>query len=177
LRGPDDLVVADTGEGQIVDRPAAACLQDLTGLVRPASGGCVLPPEVAARWAAPLGVLCEQRGEQLGIAPIHRLGCGAKLVEHIRSMAQVDESSVSVRRAAQGRGCVKRIYTQRMLERATTRALPMLNRAAEIAPATQACCGACRTCVTTNIFGVLAFATAALVSPLARFARRIASPS
>ena len=64
-----------------------------------------------------------------------------------------------------------------MLERATTRALPVLNRAAEIAPATQACCGACRTCATTNIFGVLAFATTALVSPLARFARRIASPS
>ena len=65
-------------------------------------------------------------------------------------------------------------YTERVLERATPRALPMLNRAAEIAPATQACCGACRTCVTTNIFGVLAFAATALVSPLARFARRIA---
>ena len=39
----------------------------------------------------------------------------------------------------------KAIYTQRMLERATTRAFPLLNRAAEIAPATQACCGACRT--------------------------------
>jgi hypothetical protein len=71
----------------------------------------------------------------------------------------------------------KAIYTQRMLERATTRVFPMLNRAAEIAPVTQACCGACRTCVTTNIFGVLAVATTALVSPLARFARRIASPS
>ena len=88
LRGPDDLVVADTGEGQIVDRPAAACLQDLTGLVRPASGGRVLPPEVAARWAAPLGVLCEERGERLGIAVIQRLCGGAKLIDHSRSMAQ-----------------------------------------------------------------------------------------
>jgi len=68
-------------------------------------------------------------------------------------------------------------YTQRMLERATSRALPVLNRAAEIAPAAQACCGACRPCVTTNIFGVLAFAASALVSPLARFARRVDNPS
>jgi hypothetical protein len=106
LRGPDHLVVADTGEGQIVDRPAAACLQDLTGLAGPASGGCVLPPEVAVRWAAPLGVLCEERCERLGIAAIHRLGCGAKLVDHDLSMAKVDESSVSARWNAHGRNCV-----------------------------------------------------------------------
>ena len=56
----------------------------------------MLPPEVAARWAAPLGALCEERGERLGIAASHRLGCGAKLVDHSRSMAQVDESSASV---------------------------------------------------------------------------------
>ena len=87
LRGPDDLVVADTGEGQIVDRPAATCLQDLTGLVWSASRGCVLPPEVAARRAAPLGVLCEERGEWLGVAVAQRLCGGTKLVDHIRSMA------------------------------------------------------------------------------------------
>lgn len=68
-------------------------------------------------------------------------------------------------------------YTERVLKRVSTRALPVLNRAAEIAPATQACCGVCRTCVTTNIFGVLAFAAGALVSPLARFARRVDNPS
>jgi hypothetical protein len=68
----------------------------------------VLPPEVAARWAAPLGVLCEERGERLGIAVTQRLCGGAKLINHGRSMAmaQVDESSVSVRGAAAGRSGV-----------------------------------------------------------------------
>jgi hypothetical protein len=56
----------------------------------------VLPPEAAPRWAAPLGFLCEQRGERLGIAAIERLCSGAKLIDHNRSMAQVDKSSVSV---------------------------------------------------------------------------------
>ena len=40
---------------------------------------------------------------------------------------------------------------QGMLDRTTTRTLPVLNRAAEFAPAAQACCGVCRTCATTNI--------------------------
>src|SRR3954453_17313080 len=31
------------------------------------------------------------------------------------------------------------------------RGLPLLNRAVELTPAAQACCGACRTCVTTNV--------------------------
>ena len=66
----------------------------------------MLPPEVAARWAAPLGVLCEERGERLGIAVTQRLCGGAKLIDQSRSMTQVDESSVSVRGAAAGRGGV-----------------------------------------------------------------------
>jgi hypothetical protein len=37
-----------------------------------------------------------------------------------------------------------------MLERAPVRALPILNRAVDAAPAMQACCGFCRCCVTTN---------------------------
>jgi hypothetical protein len=41
-----------------------------------------------------------------------------------------------------------------MLERTTTRSLPLLNRAADLAPATQACCGVCRTCMTTNLLGM-----------------------
>ena len=57
LRCPDDFVVTDAREGQILDRPSTARVQDPTGLVRSASGGCVLPPEVAARHTAPLGVL------------------------------------------------------------------------------------------------------------------------
>jgi len=41
-----------------------------------------------------------------------------------------------------------------MLERAQTRALPLLNKSADITPALNACCGACRTCVTTNVLTV-----------------------
>jgi len=41
-----------------------------------------------------------------------------------------------------------------MLGRAQTRALPLLNKSADITPALNACCGACRTCVTTNILAV-----------------------
>jgi predicted N-acetyltransferase YhbS len=52
----------------------------------------VLPPEVAARWATPLGVLCEERGERLGIAVTQRLCGGAKLIDHSRSMALSDEN-------------------------------------------------------------------------------------
>ena len=66
----------------------------------------MLPPEAAARWAAPLGVLSEERGERLGTAVTQRLCGGTKLINHSRSMAQVDESSVSIREAATGRGCV-----------------------------------------------------------------------
>jgi hypothetical protein len=55
----------------------------------------VLPPEVAARWAAPLGVLCEERGERLGIAVTQRLCGGAKLIDHSRSMAQADNEDES----------------------------------------------------------------------------------
>ncbi|HTS73057.1 MAG TPA: hypothetical protein VMG74_05035 [Gaiellaceae bacterium] len=47
-----------------------------------------------------------------------------------------------------------------MLERARVKALPVLGRAAEYAPA-QACCGVCRTCATTNL---LALAGAVLVT-------------
>jgi hypothetical protein len=55
----------------------------------------VLPPEVAARWAAPLGVLREERDERLGIAVTQRLCGGAKLIDHSRSMAQADNEDES----------------------------------------------------------------------------------
>jgi hypothetical protein len=55
-----------------------------------------------------------------------------------------------------------------MLERAQTRALPLLNKGVDIAPAAQACCGACRTCVTTNVLAVVSGAALYLT----RFARR-----
>src|SRR5215216_1730226 len=42
-----------------------------------------------------------------------------------------------------------------MLERTTAKSLPMLNRAADLAPAAQACCGVCRSCTTTNLVGIV----------------------
>jgi hypothetical protein len=63
-----------------------------------------------------------------------------------------------------------------VLERTQTRALPVLNRAVEIAPAAQACCGVCRSCMVTNVFTLAAAAgagaSAFLVRRVPRFARR-----
>jgi hypothetical protein len=56
-----------------------------------------------------------------------------------------------------------------MLERAQTRALPLLNKGADLTPAVQACCGVCRTCVMTN---ALALVTGAAVYA-AGLARRL----
>jgi hypothetical protein len=59
-----------------------------------------------------------------------------------------------------------------MLERAQTRALPLVNQGTEFAPV-QACCGVCRTCVTTNVLTLgLAAATGAAVY-LTRGVRRL----
>jgi hypothetical protein len=38
-----------------------------------------------------------------------------------------------------------------MLERTQTHALPLLNKGVELSPAVQACCGVCRSCLTTNV--------------------------
>ena len=59
-----------------------------------------------------------------------------------------------------------------MLERTTRRALPLLNRASDVAPAVQACCGACRSCVTTNIVGAAVAAAAGTAAALRRRFRR-----
>ncbi len=61
-----------------------------------------------------------------------------------------------------------------MLERTTTRALPLLNRAADVAPAAQACCGACRACVTTNVAGLVAAGLTGAAYYVARAVRRVA---
>jgi hypothetical protein len=59
-----------------------------------------------------------------------------------------------------------------MLERTTRRAVPVLNRAADVAPAVQACCGACRTCVTTNLVGAALAGTAGAIALLRRLFQR-----
>ena len=61
-----------------------------------------------------------------------------------------------------------------MLERAQSRALPIVGKGVEFAPV-QACCGVCRSCVSTNILTLaLAGATGAAVF-LTRGVRRIVS--
>jgi hypothetical protein len=59
-----------------------------------------------------------------------------------------------------------------VLERTTTRALPLLNRGAELAPAAQACCGLCRGCMTTNIATAIAAAAVGLAGMVRRTFRR-----
>lgn len=65
LRRADDLVVAYLRELRLYLEPVLAPLldlkrQDLTGLVRASSGGCVLPPEVTVGHPPPLGVVRQQ---------------------------------------------------------------------------------------------------------------------
>jgi hypothetical protein len=68
-------------------------------------------------------------------------------------------------------------YTEAMLERASTRMLPVINRAADAVPMTTACCNACRTCVTTNLLGLVITGASVLGLGVRRFAKRIANPS
>ena len=60
-----------------------------------------------------------------------------------------------------------------MLERTTTKTLPVLNKAVDLAPAAQACCGVCRTCMSTNIASALAAGAMFAAAPVVRLARRI----
>jgi hypothetical protein len=60
-----------------------------------------------------------------------------------------------------------------VLERTTTRALPVLNKAVDFTPAAQACCGMCRTCMSTNIASALAAAGLFAARPLVTLARRL----
>jgi hypothetical protein len=64
-----------------------------------------------------------------------------------------------------------------MLEQAKSRAFPLLNRTADLAPAAQACCGVCRTCATTNIVtlavGLAAGAAACAASVAHRLFRQV----
>jgi hypothetical protein len=59
-----------------------------------------------------------------------------------------------------------------MLERAGTRALPLVNRMADVTPVVPACCNVCRTCVTTNAIGLLTAAGAGLVAAATRLYAR-----
>ncbi|HZQ66661.1 MAG TPA: hypothetical protein VFA66_15705 [Gaiellaceae bacterium] len=60
-----------------------------------------------------------------------------------------------------------------VLEQAKVRALPLVNRTADLVPAAQACCGICRTCTTTNLLTVAGAVAAGAAAYAARVARRL----
>jgi hypothetical protein len=62
-----------------------------------------------------------------------------------------------------------------MLERTQTRALPLLNKGVELSPAVQACCGVCRSCMTTNAFTLVMAAGSGAALWLARLVGRATS--
>jgi len=66
----------------------------------------------------------------------------------------------------------KAVYAASVLDKTRMHTLPVLNRAADFAPAAQACWGACRTCVTTNVLGLAAAGIAGAGLYLARLVRR-----
>jgi hypothetical protein len=59
-----------------------------------------------------------------------------------------------------------------VLERTSGRALPVINRAVDLAPAAQACCGVCRTCVTSNVFALAAAGVVGLGTAVRRLLTR-----
>jgi hypothetical protein len=59
-----------------------------------------------------------------------------------------------------------------MLESTQRRALPLLNKGVELTPAIQACCGVCRTCVTTNVLTLAMGALTGLALYVKRLARK-----
>lgn len=85
----DDPVVPDQCElGRNAPWLAAALLdletQDLTGLVRSASGRGVFPPEVAVGDATPLGIVGEKRRQRRRVTLVQRLGRSTELIDHRR---------------------------------------------------------------------------------------------
>jgi hypothetical protein len=60
-----------------------------------------------------------------------------------------------------------------VLDRAKQKTLPVLNRVPDLAPATQACCGVCRTCATTNLLALAGATLAGATYFVARHVRRI----
>jgi hypothetical protein len=73
--------------------------------------------------------------------------------------------------------CKRATTLRQMLERATTRALPLIGRMNEAAPVATGCCNACRSCLATNIIGLAGVALTAATSLIARFARRFVRAS
>lgn len=58
------------------------------------------------------------------------------------------------------------------LERAQTRALPLINKGVDLTPAVQVCCGACRTCMTANVVTVAMAGVSGVGVYISRLVRR-----
>jgi hypothetical protein len=61
-----------------------------------------------------------------------------------------------------------------VLARATVKALPLTNRAADFAAVAPACCNVCRTCTTTNLVGLASGAVLAAAAAISSLAKRVA---
>jgi hypothetical protein len=92
------------------------------------------------------------------------------IAELIRmNLRPVEESSRN-----RGGACA---YTSAMLELTSRRALPLLNKAVDLTPAVQACCGTCRSCITTNVLALAAAGLTGAALAVSRIIKRIATAS
>ena len=82
-RRGDDLVSV-LGQIERIE-PESAASENLTGLLGPVSGGRVSPPQVAARNAAPVHVLVEERDEGLDVALVERRSGRSQPIDHERN--------------------------------------------------------------------------------------------
>jgi len=62
-----------------------------------------------------------------------------------------------------------------VFDKTRVRTLPLLDQAGNLAPAAQACCGVCRTCVTTNVVTLAIAGFAAVGGYVVRLVQRAKS--
>jgi len=62
-----------------------------------------------------------------------------------------------------------------VLDRAQTRALPLITKGVDLTPTIQVCCGACRNCLTTNVLTLAGGAALYLAGLARRFHKWVAT--
>jgi hypothetical protein len=83
----DPVAVLGEVERLEAELRAAACLEDLTGLVGPVSGRRPPPPQASARDAAPVHVVVEERDERLDVALVEGRSSRSQAIDHQMIMA------------------------------------------------------------------------------------------
>jgi hypothetical protein len=153
----------------IVDEPAAVGVRqpnDVPGTRAPApAAGDTVEAALVDR---PGTVVVAKDKRVAALAPAERARSGRRLRRPQRK--QLRPAVVAAARERDEDEC-NADYTLCMLERATMRTLPVLNRAADYVPVAPACCNACRTCTTSNVLGLLTGGAVALVGALRRVVR------